>query len=231
MKKILLVDNVRSILEREKGLLNRDIFQIFTAVTGEEALAIHKREKADVIIMDLHMPKMPGDEVCRAMRSDPEMKKVSILLATLLDDDDEIKRCTQAGANGHIKKPIDRHELAEKLAKLLGIPARQAIRILVKVKLDGRLGSDFFIANTVDVSVSGLLFECEREVNVGDYVETSFFLAGSGGYNRVVVRSEVMRIAPSDRETKRYGVMFREFKEGSAELIKEFIEKKTGKLS
>ena len=77
MKKILLVDNIRSILEREKGLLDRDIFQIFTATSGEEALDVHKKEKADIIIMCLHMTGMGGDEVCKAIRRDPELKHVS----------------------------------------------------------------------------------------------------------------------------------------------------------
>jgi CheY-like chemotaxis protein len=229
MKKVLVVDNVRSILEREKGLLNRDSFLVFSATSGEEALEVHKKEKVDIIIMDLDMPNMPGDEVCRAIRADDELKKVSIILATIYSSADEAERCKAAGANACIKKPINKDELAEKMATLLGVPARQAIRILVKVKVEGRIGSDFFIANTVDVSVTGLLFECDRELGAGDMVEASFFLPGNGGYNRVVVKSQLMRSVPSEGSLRRYGVKFTEFVEGTPEQISEFIEKKTGK--
>jgi CheY-like chemotaxis protein len=229
MKKILLVDNIRPILEREKGLLDRDIFQIFTATSGQEALEVHKKEKADIIVMSLHMSGMGGDEVCRAIRQDPELKHVSIILSTLLNDEKEIERCKACGANDYIKKPIDRQELAEKVAKLLGIPARQSIRILIKIKIEGRLGSEFFMANTVDVSINGLLFECERDLSVGDSIVASFFLLGAAEFNRVVARSEVMRVAKSGTKMKRYGVRFLDFKEGNPALIGDFIKRKTGK--
>ena len=91
-KKILLVDNVRSILEHEKGLLERDIFQIFTATSGQEALDVHKKEKADIIVMGLQMSGMGGDEVCRVIRQDPASRHVPIILATLLNDEAEIER-------------------------------------------------------------------------------------------------------------------------------------------
>src|SRR3990172_4252938 len=65
MKKVLLVDDVKLFLELEKTLLNRSNLQIFTASSGQEALEIHKREKADLILCDLYMPGMNGDEVCK----------------------------------------------------------------------------------------------------------------------------------------------------------------------
>lgn len=229
MKKILLVDNLKSVLEREKGLLDRDVFNIFTAASGAEALGIHKKEKVDIIVMDLNMPDMAGDEVTRLIRRDPDLKKVSIMLATLLDDEGERERCAQSGANATIKKPISRDDLTQKLAGFLGIPSRQAIRIIVKIKLEGKVGGDFFIANTVDVSVSGLLFECDRDIPVGSAIETSFFLPLGAGFGRIIARAEIMRIAPSEGY-RRYGVKFLEFKEGKPEFIGEFIEKKTGKF-
>jgi len=229
MKKVLVVDNVKSILEREKSLLNRDSFLVYSATSGEEAIQVHRKEKVDIIIMDLDMPDMPGDEVCRAIRSDDDLKKVSIILATLVGGEGDAELCRNAGANTCIKKPINRDELAEKMASLLGIPARQAIRILVKVKVEGKVGSEFFIANTVDVSVTGLLFECDHQLESGDMVEASFFLPGNGGYNRVVVKSQLMRSVPSDGPLKRYGVRFTEFREGTPEQIGEFIAKKNGK--
>jgi CheY-like chemotaxis protein len=228
-KKILLVDGTRATLEREKGFLDREIFQVQTARNGEEAIELHRREKFDVIVMDLDMPKPAGDEVCGIIKADPELGKVSILLATVKEDGEEVERCKKAGADGHIKKPIDKQALGESLAALLGVSARQAIRILVQVRVEGRLGNNFFIANTVDVSVSGLLFECERELKVGEAAEMSFFISGAGGFKRVVASSEVKRVAKVGDETWRCGARFTEFKEGSARLIGEFIEKKTGR--
>lgn len=228
-KKILLVDNVETILNREKGLLDRDIFQVFVATNAEEALEMHKKEHADVIITDLHMPGMPGDELCRMIRDNSELKNVSVLIAILGDNEEDLARCRMSGANGFINKPIHKDELSEKLAGLLNVSTRQSIRILVKVKLDARIGTDFFIATTVDVSETGLLFESEREFKVGDFLETSFFLPGTDGFKRVVSRSEVMRVAPGEENQMRYGVRFVEFKEGGSAMITDFVAKKTGR--
>lgn len=229
LKKVLLVDDVKSIVEREKTLLDRDIFQVFVATSGPEAIDIHKREKVDIIVMDLNMPQMSGDVACKIIREDQDLKKVSIILATMVNSQEELDRCTSSGANACIKKPVDRDELVGKMSSLLGIPSRQAIRILVRVKVEGKVGNDFFIANTVDVSVSGMLFECDKSLHIGDMLEASFFLPGSSGYNRVVARGEIMREAPGSGENRKFGVKFVEFKEGSSEMVAEFIQKKTTK--
>ncbi len=178
--------------------------------------------------MGLHMPGMGGDEVCKLIRNDPELRNVSIILVTLLNDQDEVRRCNESGANDYVKKPIDKYELADKIAKLLGIPSRQSIRILLKVKIGGRLGDEFFLANTVDVSTTGLLFECDKVLSVGEGIEVSFFIpAGAAGFRRVDARSEIMRIAPSNTKMMRYGVKFTDFKEGAPALIGDFITRKT----
>lgn len=227
MKKILVVDNVKSILERERSMLDRRDFQILTASSGEEALEIHKREKVDAIIMDLRMPGLSGDEVCRRIRRDDELKRVSILMATLSDDPKELDICRKAGANACIQKPLRKDEVMGLLAKFLDVPRRQSIRILVRVKIDAVIGGDFFIANTVDVSATGLLFECERELKNGDKVEASFFLPGGGSFHRIVVMSEIVRAVPNgDGKTKRYGVSFVSFSEGTADQISEFVVSK-----
>ncbi len=235
-KKILLVEGVRSILEREKSMLNRDNFQVFAATGGEEAIEMHRREAFDVIVMDMQMPGLAGDEACRRMRADPALKKAAVLIAVMGGDEAEMERCARAGADGCIRKPVNKEVLSARLAKLLGVPDRQAIRILVRVKLDGKLdgqaGSAFFIANTVDVSATGLLFECDREFKVGDFLETSFYLpAGDGGFNRVVARSEVVRATPGAGGNRRYGVRFAEFREGSGDAISRFVAKKSGRLN
>ena len=82
-KRILIVDNVRAILEREKTMLDRKDFHIFTATSGEEALKIHADEDMDAIIIDLRMPGMSGDDVCKKIRADKDLKRVSIIMATL----------------------------------------------------------------------------------------------------------------------------------------------------
>ena len=58
MKKILLVNSLIVFYEKNKGLLSRSDFQIFTAITGMEALRIHREERVDLIIAELNMPEI-----------------------------------------------------------------------------------------------------------------------------------------------------------------------------
>ena len=226
MKKVLLVDGAKYIRERDKGLLDRDVLQVLTASTGTEAIEMHKKENFDVIIMDLNMADIPGDTVCRTMRENPLMKNVSVILTTAHDSPEEWERCKQSGANACLKKPIRKNELDEKMAQLLGVSSRREIRILVKVKLDAKVGGDFFIANTIDVSQTGLLFECDRQLAVNSSLEASFFLPVNSGFKRVITRAETMRAAPAEGNMFRYGVKFVDFTEGGPQDIGEFIARK-----
>src|SRR3989338_5262285 len=143
MKKVLLVDDVKLFLELEKTLLNRSNLQIFTASSGQEALEIHKREKADLILCDLYMPGMNGDEVCKIIKSD------------------DIDRCVKAGANDYITKPINPSELLKKVGMYINISVRRDIRILARIGVQGLkgMGPESFLGNTLNISISGVLIE------------------------------------------------------------------------
>ena len=104
MKKIIIADNVTSVLEEEKNALSRATCSVFTATSNEEALAIHRAEKASLIITKLDMPGLNGDELCAAIRQDAELSGVSILLICIGTDGD-IVRCRSCGANGYLPPP------------------------------------------------------------------------------------------------------------------------------
>lgn len=228
-KKILLVDNVKTILEREKTMLNRKDFMVYTATSGEEALEMHTRENMDAIIIDQHMPGISGLEVCKKIRNNDELRHVSLIIALLSVDEDAVNRCISAGANACLKKPLIKDELLDTLARFLDVPRRQSIRIIVRIKIDAKVGSDFFIANTVDVSSTGLLFECDRDLAVGDNVEASFFLPGKDGFKQIVTRCEIMRAVPAGNGSGqlRYGVKFVDFEKGVEQDIAAFVKGKS----
>src|SRR3989337_4516214 len=148
MKKVLLVDDVKLFLELEKTLLNRSNLQIFTASSGQEALEIHKREKIDLILCDLYMPGMNGNEVCKIIRKDDNLKKVSIIIVTTSAKDGDM--CLEVGANDVVLKPINASELLKKVGKYINIPLRRDIRILARIGVEGLRGmaAESFISNT-----------------------------------------------------------------------------------
>src|ERR1700688_1718876 len=79
-KKILLVNNLQSFLERNYCLLDRAGFEVYTATSAVEALQVHRAQRVNLIIATLDMPQLGGDWLCSQIRQDSELCKVSKIL-------------------------------------------------------------------------------------------------------------------------------------------------------
>ena len=106
MRKILIVDDLKPFIEEEKNILSRSDVHIFTATSGSEALSIHKNVKVDLMVVDLDMPSMTGDELCSLVRKDPDLKFVSILMVTRPRETD-IARCKNAARMIILQNPLN----------------------------------------------------------------------------------------------------------------------------
>lgn len=92
LKKILIVDDLKPSVEQQKSILSRSDVHMFTATSGPEALSTHRNVKAALMVTDLDMPGMAGDELCSIIRKDPDLRFVSILIVTRPREAD-IARC------------------------------------------------------------------------------------------------------------------------------------------
>lgn len=225
MEKVLLVDDVKLFIELEKTLLaDRSNLQLFTATSGQEAIEIHKREKVDVILCDLYMPGMNGNEVCRIIRNDGNLNKVSIIIVTTSAKDSDI--CLEAGANDIILKPINPSEFLKKVGKYINIPVRRDIRIFVRIGVDGVRGTgpESFLGNTVNISMSGILIETSHTLSIGETVSCSFFAPGNS--TPITAAGEVVRKADGRQpEMNYYGIRFIDIKEEDKLAIDNYIKR------
>jgi len=224
-KKVLLVDSKESMFHGKLDLLDREVLDVLSADTGKEAIAAHRDNKADVIVLGHDLPDMTPLDFCKQVREDDELKDVSIIAGLKNTGDMAAKRFMEAGANVCVKTPVDTEEFVTALAKLLSIPLRQAIRVMVKLKVDAKDGSDFMIASTVNLSSTGMLIECENELEWGDRVEASFYLPAEKGFDKITVNAMVVRDEMGRFEgLKGYGLEFTEFTEGSPSLIEKYVQ-------
>jgi NarL family two-component system response regulator LiaR len=88
-----------------------DIDVIAEASTGEEAIALLEKEKPDVAVLDIQMPKRSGIEVCRHVRA--QHWPIGILILTAYDDDPYVLAVLQAGANGYVLKTADADDIIQ----------------------------------------------------------------------------------------------------------------------
>jgi DNA-binding response OmpR family regulator len=119
-RKILLVDDSKTVLMMERMILMRGGYDTVTAADGEEGVSKAKQEKPDAILMDVVMPRMNGFDACRALREQAETRDTPIIMVTTKGDEDHVEVGYESGCTDYITKPINSGELILKLQMMLG---------------------------------------------------------------------------------------------------------------
>lgn len=104
MAKILLVEDDQNLREIYGARLEAEGYEIVSANDGEEALAIAVRERPDLIISDIMMPKISGFDMLDILRSTPETKDVKVIVMTALSQEEDRKRGEKLGADRYVVK-------------------------------------------------------------------------------------------------------------------------------
>jgi DNA-binding response OmpR family regulator len=97
----------------------RKHYNVLTARNGIEAIEIAKSKHPDLILMDVLMPKMHGLECCSAIRDDPDIKHIPIMIVTSMSDPQTEIMALRAGARDYVKKPFDCEILQLRIKNLL----------------------------------------------------------------------------------------------------------------
>ena len=118
-KNILLVDDTDTILLFLKTLLAGQDFDFLTAKNGAEAVEKARRERPDLVLLDIFMPVMDGIEACRVMKGDPELKNIPVIIVTARSEAENVERCLDAGCDDYVFKPVRKLELLDKINRLL----------------------------------------------------------------------------------------------------------------
>lgn len=117
--KILLVDDEPDILEFMEYNLKKEGYNVLLGKNGTEAVAIAKKEKPDLIILDIMMPVMDGIEACRQIRSNPALKNSVITFLTARNEDYSQIAGFDVGADDYISKPIKPRVMMSRIKALL----------------------------------------------------------------------------------------------------------------
>jgi two-component system cell cycle response regulator DivK len=118
-KKALIVDDNGSNLMLEKDLLEVAGFEVFQAENAADGIAIARREKPDIIVMDVRLPDMRGTEVAKILRQDQKTRDIPIVFVTasvMADGVEEIQNITNSGFIG---KPINTRTFAKEISQFI----------------------------------------------------------------------------------------------------------------
>ncbi len=118
-KKILLVDDEKDLVETVTIRLEASGYQVLPAYDGQEGLDKAKKERPDLIILDLMLPKMDGYKVCGLLKADSRYNKIPIMMFTARAQESDIEMGKEVGANAYITKPFEPQALLAKIRELL----------------------------------------------------------------------------------------------------------------
>lgn len=159
-KKVLLADDVNLFIELEKTFLKRTDIEILTASNGQAALDLAKEHKPCLAFIDLNMPKMNGDECCRAIKQDENLKEMPVYIVTSAGKEEDQARCKQAGCDGIILKPINRMEFLHVAHSRLNLEIRREPRHYAQVRVSyGSEPQELLTGYSINISSGGLFIE------------------------------------------------------------------------
>jgi CheY-like chemotaxis protein len=119
--RVLVVDDNEQNLELLVAYLDALGCSVITSADGVDALAKVHRERPDLILLDIMMPRMSGFEVCRKLKSDPQTRDIPIIMVTALNELADIERGVESGTDDFITKPVNRLELITRVRSLLRV--------------------------------------------------------------------------------------------------------------
>ena len=118
-KKVVVIDDDPVTREILNKILSKDDFEIFLAKDGKSGYELVVREKPDLVLLDLLLPKIHGLDLCRIIKEDPNLKKIRVVLMTSAYKSPAFRQDIKlSGSDDFIEKPLDTIELMKKVYRL-----------------------------------------------------------------------------------------------------------------
>jgi two-component system, OmpR family, response regulator VicR len=120
MKKILIIEDEKILSEMYKFKLEKEGFEVFNAIEVDEAIALGEKNKPDLVVLDILLPKESGINFLIKVKNVEELKDVPVLVLSNFDDNETKAKAFELGASDYlIKSNHDPKELVEKIKELI----------------------------------------------------------------------------------------------------------------
>ncbi|HYC43617.1 MAG TPA: response regulator [Noviherbaspirillum sp.] len=116
---ILIVDDEERNRKLLEVFMQAEGYRTISVGDGREAVALASRELPDLILLDMMMPGMDGFDVARALKAEPSLRHIPLVIVSSLDDIASRRRVLSAGADEVLNKPVDRWQLSQHVSRLL----------------------------------------------------------------------------------------------------------------
>jgi DNA-binding response OmpR family regulator len=121
MKKILFIEDESALQKTFRDILEKEGYQMISALDGESGLRLAKSEKPDLILLDLILPRKDGFEVLKELKEDETTKGIPVIVLTNLEDIESVEKAIRLGATTYlVKAQYTLEEVIQKVKKALG---------------------------------------------------------------------------------------------------------------
>lgn len=142
-EKILVVDDEQDLVKLIRYHLEKDGYKVISACSGDDALFLTRKERPELIILDLMLPGIDGLEVCRKLKADPALAPTAIIMLTAKGEETDITMGLKLGADDYMTKPFSPKEL---IARAQAVLRRTQGVLIAKdfIEIDGLLTIDLY---------------------------------------------------------------------------------------
>ena len=164
---VLIVEDEPDVVDLLRYNLGRAGFDVLIAVSGDRGLEMARKQRPDIIILDLMLPGMTGQEVCRALKNDPDTEVIPIVMLTAKGEPDERVKGLELGADDYVTKPFSPRELVLRVQALLKrhrvVPRSETVQLagiyLDKTNFEARLDGKRLDLTTTEFKLLSVLIE------------------------------------------------------------------------
>ncbi len=185
-KSILIVDDEEKIIEVVKSFLESKNFNVFSAESGNDALGIFERKNISLILLDLMLPDMTGEDICMTIR---KKSRVPIIMLTAKAEESDMLKGLEIGADDYITKPFSLKELYARIDAVL----RRSQSDLQPLYNKSTFGNDDLIVDFESHIIKKN--QCELNLTPNEFKIFSTLIKYP---NKVFTREELIQIAFGD---------------------------------
>lgn len=223
MQKILIAQELKTLLMHRREYLDRGDIAVFTAATNDELLKIHIEENVDIIVTKRDLPGTSGETIFNIIREGKHLRDALVIMAC--EDDVFLReRCGRWGAHAVLTLPVDPVLLHGKVLEFLDVAPRQSYRVVLNVTLEGHHKNRQFLCHTENISATGVLIRTEQTLAPGDIIACSLFLPHG---TKIKANGEVIRAINQTPRTKEnfYGIRYLDLADDARSAIESFVAK------
>jgi len=185
-KRILVVDDEQKIVEVVKSYLEHSGFEVYTAYNGKQALELFEKVNPALIVLDLMLPDISGEEICKTIR---KQSRVPIIMLTAKVEEEDILKGLDNGADDYIIKPFSPKQLIARIVAVLRRTSEDPVPL-----------SNYISFNDGDIVINNIKHEVRKNGNVINLTpnEYKILLTMVKYPNKTFTREELISMALGD---------------------------------